>query len=194
MDDPLGITQEFEAWDGRKVADLEPLADSLPQCGATLWILLDVLSEAAESRQRSPAAADRMEVAATWALKHVVEAATQRNADAAFTDVLADENLGKALIVCLDAVEANDAQLHLLQCLPHVSLGADSAPALAKLLKRLESSEHKFVRAWLFNTYGLLGKLDPSRVASIRGKLRRALEAESASVKVRCRHALKLLD
>ena len=90
-------------------------------------------------------------------------------------------------------VDQNDALLHVLQTLPFVELPSDSLEWLHGRLSELLERDHKFVRAWTFNAFGLLATADSRYRDEVVAMFEEAARSEPASVRARVRHAAKAL-
>ncbi len=168
----MDIASKLGEFDGRDVGPLRELAEHVAQADDPWRELI------ACARRR----ATELQVGATWVIKALLESGTPP-----------PPRLAGRLVVLLGRVDAPDAMLHLLQCLPFVEIPASREDELYRLLDTCTSHEHKFVRAWAYNGLGLLAEQNPKLRAAVEKRLARALPSEAASVKARIRHAQKAL-
>lgn len=170
MDSEIG--RIFERFDGKSVEPFRSVAELLEPTAGNLRELVRMAGNGSR----------KVEIGATWVVKHLVETG---ELDAA---IAADE-----LISLLERVEHDESRLHLLQTLPHLELPAASLPTLHDRLLTLLDGSNKFVRAWSYNGMALLARADSSYLDETLDLFSRAMETESAAVKARIRNALKTL-
>ncbi len=176
----------FTEFDGRSVEPFRRVAELLPQTSASLVQLVRWLSQLepadAASKAETPVAA---EVGATWVVKHFLE-----------QGVATDQQTARMLCGLLDRLVAQDAVLHVLQCLPflNLELPPGQARALSESLHRHRLHKSAFVRAWSYNGLALLAIGTPTDRAQVMQLLKQASTGESAAVKARIRHALHALE
>lgn len=160
----------LETFDGKHVEPFQEAAAQLAPETATLERLCN------EINGRS----DAVEIGATWLLKHFLE-----------NGVSANEKVANQLIANLATVRNTDAQLHLLQSLPYLSIPPQAEELLYQTLQTHIKASHKFVRAWAYNGLGIIAKQNPHYQPAITALFDAAAKTESASVKVRIRKARK---
>lgn len=167
--DLLDLLREF---DGRRVEPFREAAELLPrrpEVVRELWTLAD---------SDEPA----VQVGATWVAKELLE-----------QGVAPPEDADLRIARLLDSVEARDAQLHLLQVLSRVEITEASRERLERRLDALRRVAHKFVRAWAYNGFAVLGR----DCAAARERALRLFDEvgddEPASVRARIRHARREL-
>ncbi len=113
---------------------------------------------------------------ASWLLKKYF--GTQEN----ISHQLNDEVLQAMLIV-----QHWEAQLHLLQTLPYLTIPKSTAPIIKKHLLSLTENNNKFIRAWAYNGLHVLQSQYPQYRYDIMPRLKKALLDESPSVQARIR-------
>ncbi|MEP0067996.1 hypothetical protein [Pyruvatibacter sp.] len=87
-----------------------------------------------------------------------------------------------------------EAHLHLLQCLPYLTIASRQTEHLWDHLQSAIQDEAKFVRAWAYHGLYVLAAQHPRFSAQVLEILKRGLDTETAaSAKVKIRHALKSL-
>lgn len=120
----------------------------------------------------------------TWLIKHHLEQGWQPQS--------ARET--SAILKAVPGTNHWEAHLHLLQCLPYLTIPASRTnPLYAHLLSAIHN-DAKFVRAWAYHGLYVLASQHPSFSTSARQILSQGLETEAAaSAKVKIRHALKSL-
>ncbi|QGQ30444.1 hypothetical protein [Gimesia maris] len=84
-----------------------------------------------------------------------------------------------------------ETQLHLLQCLPYLTIDTREVKQLEPFLRRCLQSENKFVRAWGYNGFNELALQHADFKPEVDSLLAAALEEEAPSVKARIRNILK---
>ena len=81
--------------------------------------------------------------------------------------------------------------MHLLQCLPYLTIDTREVKQLEPFLRRCLQSENKFVRAWGYNGFNELALQHADFKPEVDSLLAAALEEEAPSVKARIRNILK---
>lgn len=120
----------------------------------------------------------------TWLIKHHLEQGWQPRST--------DET--SAVLNALTHTAHWEARLHVLQCLPYLTIPSDQIKPLYNHLENAILDDAKFVRAWAYHGLYVLASQYPDFQAPARDILKKALEAEAAaSAKVKIRHALKAL-
>ncbi len=84
-----------------------------------------------------------------------------------------------------------ETQLHILQCLPYLTIDTREVKQLEPFLRRCLQSENKFVRAWSYNGLNELALQHARFQPEVDSLLAAALEEEVPSVKARIRNILK---
>ena len=102
-------------------------------------------------------------------------------------------HLIEPLVVPCEELSHWEAQLHLLQLLPHLPLKASYMPQLEGFVRRNLESPRPFLRAWAYQGLYELSELTPSLKPELARLCREALESEKASVKARVRKIVKKL-
>lgn len=125
----------------------------------------------------------RVEVPGSWVVKHHVEHGNSLN------PIEVDQ-----LVRCLGALHYWQAQLHLLQIIPMISLTEEQAERLEPVVRKYLSSDRAFVKASAFAAYFEIVKRFPELKNEFRLLCEDSLERVSASVKVKIRRILKQLQ
>lgn len=174
MPEGLALADLLREFDGRSVEPFREANALLPSAEAVLEQLVDLASEDEAA----------LRIGATWLLKARLEAGTRGG-----------PSVSAEMIRLLTVIEETDAQLHLLQSLPHLDL--ETAPEVRDVLRnrlhQLLDSKNTFVRAWSYNGLAVLGQSsDADREAALEA-FDQVPAGEKASVKARIRHARKSL-
>lgn len=117
---------------------------------------------------------------ASWIIKHHIES---RGA------LTLDES--KKLIQALGKMNNWESQLHILQCIPKITLSKKLVENIEAEVYALLKSERPFVRAGAFEAYDTIVQFIPELENEFRIICEEALIKETASVKVKARRALK---
>ena len=125
----------------------------------------------------------KTQVASTWLIKHHYDQKNQ------LPDILITE-----LLKSCDLLEEWGAKLHILQILPKVIITDDCLNVVDQFVRKCIKDKQKFVRAWGYQGLYEVSKSIPQYREEIKSICTEALEKESASVKVRLRKILTLLD
>lgn len=168
----MDLAEELAAFDGKHNDTLEALAAKLTPAAPVVAELC------ALSRREDP----KLQTAATWLLKRFQEEGLAFSA--------------KQVEVLLDLFEAVthwEAQLHLLQMLPGLTIPAARAAPLFSRLKGEDflQAANKFVRAWSYNGLAVLASQHEQFRPIVTGLLKAGQEEEAASVRARIRNAIK---
>ncbi|MEM9683041.1 MAG: hypothetical protein AAF942_07235 [Pseudomonadota bacterium] len=168
----MDIRAEVEAFDGRRTASLESLAERLDPTETVLHELLD-LAHLDDAKAQS---------ASTWLLKRVQEDG----------HLFSTEDTGTLLSLLCD-VSHWEARLHLLQLLPGLSIPPERVESVRRALDSdaFLKSPNKLVRAWSYNGIAILADQNPKLRPAVIGLLSAAQEGEAASVRARVRAILK---
>ncbi|MXY41949.1 MAG: hypothetical protein F4160_06335 [Rhodospirillaceae bacterium] len=118
--------------------------------------------------------------AATWLLKKHLESGNSLSAAEC-----------RALVGGLSLQEHWESKLHMLQCIPYLSIAEEDCAALEGFLEAGVRSDRKFVRAWAYNGFNELSLRFPRYRKMTDRMLARASESEAASVRARIRNILK---
>ncbi len=150
------------------VEELQSLYDRISEEPGFCNVLMSLLSD--PERQQ----------AASWLLKQALEAG----------QVVAQTNLSP-FYRSLPELQNWETQLHLLQCLPYLTINRWDVKQLEPFLRRCLQSENKFVRAWSYNGLNELAMQHARFQPEVDSLLAAALEEEASSVKARIRNILK---
>lgn len=164
----MGMKEDIATWDGKAIA---PIAATYDRCHTQKSFLRDVIalfSDEACAR------------GATWLLKHAIE-----------QDAAVPAALCTRVFAQLKALSHWEARLHVLQCLPHLTIAPGDAEKVARFIRAGMADDATFVRAWSFNGLRELAVQHSTYRDEARGTLEAAVHTEkAASVKVRIRKAL----
>ena len=160
--------QELAAWDGKSTAALQSIyrrhgADE-DFVATTLVLVADV----------------NLQRAATWLLKRHLKLGNPLPADEC-----------RSILGSLSRQQDWESKLHLLQCLPYLSIADEDRVGLEQFLDACVRSDKKFVRAWAYSGLGELALRFPQYRETVEGMLARAGASETASVRARIRNLRK---
>ena len=162
------LSEEIASWDGKSAAALQSTYERHRDEESFVATILTHVADVELQR------------AATWLLKKHVEAGNP----------LSDADC-RVIFDGLAVQRHWESKLHLLQCLPSLSVSEDDCVRLETFLDACLKSDKKFVRAWAYNGFNELTLRFPRYREKVDGLLARAIESESASVRARIRNILK---
>ncbi|MCA9135679.1 MAG: hypothetical protein KDB00_02945 [Planctomycetales bacterium] len=161
------IKNQLDDWDGKSADFLKRVYAEFAETGT---FLDEVLRLSRESRFQN---------AATWLLKHHLDegnsiTATQRS----------------TIIRELKSLQEWEAKLHVLQCLPRLSLTRREADQTVRFLRVCVDDANKFVRAWAYGGFHIVALQHPNFRDESEQRLAWAIENEAPSVRARLRQVL----
>ena len=162
------LTEELGVWDGKSTAALQSIylrhrADD-DFVATTLVLVADA----------------NLQRAATWMLKRHLELGNPLSAREC-----------RSILGSLSVQQDWESKLHLLQCLPYLSIPDEDRVGLEQFLDACVRSDKKFVRAWAYSGYNELALRFPQYREAVDGMLSRAGGSEAASVRARIRNLRK---
>ena len=160
----------------------EAVAERIPRTPQAIDALLAIGIQASRSTIEDPSTAGSLR-ASTWLLKRLAEEGV---------DFAARHTT--RIVGLLDGDSDDWVQLHLLQLLPYLRLSRRHQDALHAKLLELLTKEHKFVRAWVFNGFGILALADPRWREVALTRFESAMQVEAASVRARIRNVMRELE
>lgn len=168
----MDLETEIAAYDGKHKDVLEAIAAKLSPDAA-------VIRDLTTLAKRDDA---KLRAGATWLLKHFQERGVTFSA-----------KQSDALLALLGEVSHWEAQLHLLQIFPTLTLSDQGKAALYRLLTGGDylQAPNKFVRAWTYNALAVLAARFPDLRGKVAPLLISAQEDEAASVRARLRRVMK---
>ena len=125
----------------------------------------------------------KVEVAATWLLKHHIDSG----------GTLSDRQ-SRDIVSVLQQLDHWAARLHILQILESVTVQQDEWSLVESFCRSGIGHDGKFVRAWSFRGLALVAENVPDLKPEVIRLCEDAIADEAASVKVQLRRALKKLD
>ncbi len=155
-------------WDGKTVAYLEEGYQEFSSSPHFLPELVALI--------REPNAQE----GASWWLKHALEQGHE------FPNELWTE-----LTDSLSEMQGWPSQLHLLQSLQYLSIPAAQVSRLKLFAEGCLNSKNKFVRAWSYDAFHRLGRVDSSLEEQVHRLLERGLAEEAPSVRARIRRIVQ---
>ncbi len=162
------LTTDLGAWDGKSAAVLQSMYERHSADADFLPTILAHLGDV------------NLQRAATWLLKRHLELGNSLSADACRT-----------VLGSLAFQQHWESRLHLLQCLPLLSVAEEDRDDLKTFLDACVRSDQKFVRAWAYNGFNELALRFPQYREAVDQMLARASESEAASVRARIRNLRK---
>ena len=162
------LTADLGSWDGKSAAVLQSIYERHSADADFLPTLLARLADV------------HLQRAATWLLKRHIELGNSLSATEC-----------RSVLGSLAAQEDWESKLHLLQCLPHLSVAEEGREGLEAFLDACVRSDRKFVRAWAYNGFNELALRFPQYRDAVDELLARASESEAASVRARIRNLRK---
>ena len=117
---------------------------------------------------------------ATWLLKHHLEH-KKSFSDGQIASVFSQ----------LDSLKNWEAKLHILQCLPYLTVSSEHRNGVEEFVRGCLSEINKFVRAWAYNAMYELACQYPELQPEAEVMFEAASEDEAASVKARVRNIQK---
>lgn len=124
-----------------------------------------------------------LENATTWLFKHQLD--TKRELEVSIVN---------QLLLRANNVMHWEAQLHLLQIIPSVTLDSTVLESVEQLIRKGLESKNKFVRAWSYTGMYELSFHWPTLKNELLFLCNKGIETESASVKVRIKKVLQKLE
>ena len=162
------LTTDLGAWDGKSAAVLQSMYERHSADADFLPTILAHLGDV------------NLQRAATWLLKRHLELGNSLSATEC-----------RSVLGSLAAQEDWESKLHLLQCLPWLSVAEEDREGLEAFLDACVRSDRKFVRAWAYNGFNELALRFPQCREAVDQMLARASESEAASVRARIRNLRK---
>ena len=162
------LTADLGSWDGKSTAVLESIYERHAADGDFVPTILPHLADVNPQR------------AATWLLKRHLELGNSLSPAECRT-----------VLGSLASQQHWESRLHLLQCLPWLSVAEEDRDGLETFLDACVRSNRKFVRAWAYNGFNELALRFPQYREAVDEMLARASESEAASVRARIRNLRK---
>lgn len=160
----MELGESLDAWDGKSASEIGAVYERYAEFDDLPGLLLEMMQT--PSRQ----------VAATWLLKHGLEAGHVLN-----QDQTAD------LLNHLSSLTQWEAILHILQCLPFLEIPTEATDNLKSALEREMKSKRPFIRAWAYGGAATLANQYPDYRSWSDPLCAQALIQEAPSVKARLR-------
>ena len=159
------LKAQLEQFDGVHVDALAAMAEQLEPDAATL----DALCQLAQSEE------SRLQVGATWLLKHYAENGAKLS------------NASSVQLIEALAHETHwEARLHFLQMLPRMTIAPERTDRLWSLLLLQAEDGNKFIRAWAFGGLAMIADAHETYRPNAIKRLRQAQD-EAASIRARIR-------
>ena len=164
----MTLEHEIAAWDGKSAADIEEIYLQYANAQTFVAELISLIAQ------------DAAQTGATWLLKRYLEDGWPIGQTAV-----------NQIYQHLPQQTHWEAKLHLLQCLPVLSIAPSVTKSVHHFLDTCVVDPNKFVRAWAYNGFYELARQHPQFQPEARQRLTAALQEEAASVKARIRNIFK---
>ncbi len=164
----MSLAAAIRRWDRKSADDIAVVYREFASQKTFSTLLLDALADA------------ELQAGASWLLKAWLE----------------DGNLLSAkdstrLLNAFPELQDWAARLHCLQSLPFIEIPASCEQPLGKFLHRQLTHDNKFVRAWAYNGFALLGRNNARYREEAESLFEMAMRDEAPSVKARIRQIQK---
>lgn len=119
----------------------------------------------------------KLEIAATWLIKRAVDKGHRP-----------DSETEARILRLLPVAHTWQARLHVLQCIPKLTISKAVQTDIARTLYRLSKDRNNFIRAWAYSGLFYLSEQHRQHRARVDSILHRARQSESPAVKARLRN------
>ena len=164
----MSLQDEIIVWDGKSASDIDKLFRSYSDDSNFIQSVISLLKEISGQK------------GASWLLKAWFE-----------NGYSVEPEQSSEIIDSLPMMETWETKLHVLQCLPYVSILIKKKFVVEDFVRASLKEKNKFVRAWAYNGFYELAKQHPEYRAEATALFNAAIEHEAASVKARIRHIVK---
>lgn len=162
------LARLLTTWDGKSAADIEAIFSRFCGQNRAEPVFIDALLSLLAKHQHSRGA--------SWMLKRCIETGTGLNT----------EQTGLFFSTLGEPVDWQ-TRLHMLQSLPHLRPAQAHFAGLEHFVRKGLSDPNKFVRAWSYNGFYELAKVQPTLREEAAALLELGLRDEPASVRARIR-------
>jgi len=163
------LKNHLTAWDGKHVAYLSVFYKELHNTDS---FIVNIITLYIENQD--------LEKATTWLLKYHYD--------------IHNKLIKKQIDTVISKVNHWESQLHILQLIPKFKIDRKQAENSVGFVTKALDSDKKFVRAAAYEAYFEVVKLIPELVNEFKQRCELALRRESASVQVKIRRILVILD
>ncbi len=164
----MDIEHKIASWNGKSAADIKATYDThSADCH-----FADTLIELAFT--------DPCEKGATWLLKAWLEAGHSL-----------EPAQSSKIYASLDQLNHWEAKLHVLQCLPFMTITESQSRCVYNFLRLTLTDRNKFVRAWSYNGFYELSRQHSHYLDETKLYFDMAMRDEAPSVKARIRNIMK---
>lgn len=164
----MTLSDEIGLWDGKTVAIIDDIFNRYRDQPTFLDELVNGLAD------------PQLQRGGSWLLKKALEE----------KQALSSAQVEQIYMV-LDQLDHWETKLHILQSMDKLPIPSEQAATVEAFLQRCLNDKKKFVKAWAYNGYHLLGRQHPIYQTEADALLQKGLLEESASVKARIRNILK---
>lgn len=165
------LISSLEAWDGKHIDHLIEVYNNHANDSEFFEQLIEITKQQ-----------QHLQVAATWLFKHHYDS----------KKTLSESQIDGILNLSPTFTDWG-AQLHVLQLLPHIRISIKNFMLVEGFVRTCLNSNVKFVRAWAYEGFYQLTKLQPTYTEELKALCDKAMLTESASVKARIRKIITRL-
>lgn len=160
----MSLHSDIAKWDGKTTSDISAVYVRYQNHGSMLEELIEYLDD------------PLVQKGATWLLKRHIES----------TEPLSTKST-KDILGKLSSLTHWESRLHLLQCIPHLSIPEVRKNRVESFLRRCLLADNKFVRAWAYGGFYELARQYPAYRQEAEQFMEMAMRDEPASVRARVR-------
>lgn len=160
----MALKQEIEKWDEKSSDQILEIYQRYAQEASLAQELIKLLQIV------------DLQKGASWLIKHHLESGHNfKNAEIS------------GIYKSLNKVGHWEARLHLLQCIPYISIADTDKEKVEIFLRHSLADENKFIRAWAYSGMHDLAIQYPEYEREVKSLFKEAIENEAPSVKARIR-------
>lgn len=168
MENTLNLHESLKQWNGKSADKIKETFNKFKEDPSFSCVLLELIHDPICQK------------GATWLLKAWLNEGSQL--DAPQTAKILDN---------LNILTHWEAKLHVLQCLPFLTVGSAQKKAVEAYLRITLTDQNKFIRAWSYHGFYELARQYPEYQTEVKQFLEMAMNDEVASVKARIRNIIK---
>lgn len=161
------LLEILKTYDGKHIAPFRSIAEEISIRPDALEIVVSII----ESKEPNAY------VGGTWILKHLLELGLETN-----------KGLCTQILHWLKTTTENDARLHLLQILNLIDIPKTYHKRLYSIACSFTNDKNTLVRAWAYNTLGIIAHENPNYKAETFDRFEDAMKTDSPSVNARIRN------
>lgn len=165
----MALRDEIAGWDSKSADAISDIYQRYADRESFLDDIVDFLNEPA------------LQPGATWLLKHHLEDGRSG----------LDLHLNDRIYAALPGLQHWASKLHVLQCLPHMTIPSKRSKDLEVFLRACLTDTNKFVRAWSYGAFHALAAQHREYRDEATQIFARALSEEAPAVRARVRQVVK---